>query len=283
MSSKSPRYKLIALDLDGTVIGADLIVPPRVKKAIQRAIGAGIVVTLATGRMFRAALPYARELGLQAPLICYQGAMIKSPIDQQVLYHQPVPLYLARQVMEVVQEKGLHLNVYLDDHLYVSQVNRWALAYANIARVPLHAVGDLAAFLNADPTKMVVVSDPPVNDVVSRELKERFRDVLFITKSYPIFCEVAHPACSKSQALARLCDLLGIRREETVAVGDNANDADMVEWAGLGVAMGNATQEVLDVAQAVTSTVQEDGVARILEQLLNGALSDQVVPQAPCR
>lgn len=268
MSSKSPRYKLIALDLDGTVISTDLIVSARVKEAIRCAVDAGIIVTLATGRMFRAALPYALELGLQAPLICYQGAMIKSPIDQQVLYHQPVPLHLARQVMQVVQEKGLHLNAYLDDHLYVSEVNRWALAYANIARVPIHAVGDLAAFLKSDPTKMVVVSDPPVNDVVSRELKEQFRDVLFITKSYPIFCEVAHPECSKSQALARLCEMLGIHQKETVAIGDNANDADMVEWAGLGVAMGNATQEVLDVAQMVTGTVHEDGVAQVLERLV---------------
>ncbi|TAK32142.1 MAG: HAD family phosphatase [Chloroflexota bacterium] len=270
MSSPSSRYKLVALDLDGTVISTDLLVSPRVKAAVRQAMEAGMVVTLATGRMFRAALPYAQELELRAPLICYQGAMIKNPEDQRVLYHQPVPLHLARQVLQVVQEQGLHVNVYLDDQLYVSEINRWAQAYANIARVPINAVGDLSAFLKADPTKMVIVSDPPVNDVVSRELKERFRDVLFITKSYPIFCEVAHPECSKSQALARLCDLLGIKQHETVAVGDNANDADMVEWAGLGVAMGNATQEVLDVAQMVTGTVQEDGVARVLEGLVGG-------------
>jgi len=264
---QAAMYKLIALDLDGTLIGRDLAVSPRVREAIRQSIGAGKIVTIATGRMFRATLPFAQELALTAPLICYQGALVEDPVSREVIYHQPVPLEHALAVIQRVRSEGLHVNVYIDDELYVERLTPEAERYSRLSRVPVHAVGDLCAFLKQDPTKIVIVSDEPTTDRITAALSEAFGHALYVTKSYPFFCEIAHPDCSKANALALLARRFGIDRSEVVAVGDNLNDMDMIAWAGFGVAMGDASVPVKAVADFVTASLAEDGVAILLENL----------------
>lgn len=260
-------YRLVALDLDDTLLDRDLVFSPRTRRVIRQVMDAGVMVTLATGRMFQSALPYSQELGLTLPLICYQGALIKDPVSREVLFHQAVPLEAARQVIQIVRRWGLHVNAYVDDNLYVEKATPEAERYVRIARVSLHPVGDLLAFLKEPPTKLVIVSDEPIIAKVMGELKAVFGETLYITESLPIFCEIAHPGCNKGTALAMLASHLGVAQEETVAVGDGLNDLEMVEWAGLGVAMGNAPLEVRSAARIVTGTIKEDGAARALEEI----------------
>lgn len=261
-------YKLVVLDLDGTLIGKDLILSPQSKEVIARSMEVGARVTLATGRMFQATVPFARELGIREPLICYQGALIKDMLTGEVLYHQPVPLALAREVIRIVQGWGLHINVYLDDELFVEKETPEARRYGEISRVAIHAVGDLLAFLQRDPTKIVIVSEEEAIDRILPELRRHFEKRLYITKSYPIFAEVAHPECSKGEALEFLAHHYGIRQEETLAVGDSPNDLEMIVWAGLGVAMGNASPEVIAAADWVTAPLAGDGVAVALREFV---------------
>ncbi len=269
-----PRpYRVVALDLDDTLLGRDLVFRPRVMRAVQAAKDAGLMLTLATGRMFQSALPYAQELGITLPLICYQGALIEDPVSREVLFHKPVPLQKARQLIETVRRWGLHVNAYVDDELYVEKVTPEAERYVRIARVPLHAVGDLLAFLTSPPTKLVIVSDDATIDKATAELRTAFGDTLYITKSLPMFCEIAHPACNKGIALAFLASSLGVGQAETVAVGDGLNDLEMILWAGQGIAMGNAPLEVRAAADWVTGSLQEDGAARALERLLESVSS----------
>lgn len=261
-------YKLIALDLDGTILGRDLTVSPQCKAAIRRAEEAGVRVTIASGRMLKSTLRYARDLAIRTPIICYQGAMTADPVTGEIMWHRPVPLDLAHEVIGMCQAQQVHVNIYVNDELYVDRITREAERYAKLSIVEAHAVGDLLGFLRSEPTKIVAIGETDVIDSLTNALERTYDSRLYITKSFPTFCEVAHSDCSKGQALARLAQSLGIAQEETIAIGDNPNDLDMIEWAGLGVAMGNGAAEVKAVADWVTATVDEDGAARAIENAL---------------
>jgi Cof subfamily protein (haloacid dehalogenase superfamily) len=265
-------YKLLALDLDGTLIGKDLTISPKTKNAIAQLMARGATVTIATGRMFQSALPFAKELNIKTPLICYQGAMVGNPVSGQILSHLPIPLPLAKQVIESVRSEGLHINAYLDDELYVDKITEEAQLYSIISKVEARPVGDLLTFLDRDPTKLVVIGKSSEIDQITSKLSNQFNSTLYVAKSYPRFCEVAHPDCGKGRALSILADQLGIVQSEVIAIGDNPNDVDMLEWAGMGIAMANGTHEAKEAANWITGSIQEDGVAQAIEKFFNLAL-----------
>lgn len=268
MNTNNSRYKLIALDLDGTIVGRDLAISQRCKAAIRSAEESGVRVTIASGRMLKSTLRYARELGVRTPIICYQGAMTADPVTGEIMWHRPVPLDLAHEVVSTFKSKNVHVNVYVNDELYVDHITREVERYAKLSIVEAHAVGDLLAFLRSEPTKIVAIGDMPVIDALTETLEQHYDSRLYITKSFPTYLEVAHRDCSKGQALARLAGNLGIAREEIIAIGDNPNDLDMIQWAGLGVAMGNGAAEVRAIADWVTGTIEESGAAQAIEKAL---------------
>jgi len=266
-------YKLLALDLDSTLIGRDLTVSARTKNAISQLMSRGVIITIATGRMFQSALPFAKELNIEAPLICYQGAMVANPATMEILWHLPVPLALAKQAIEVVREEGLHVNAYLDDKLYVDRLNEEAELYSIISKVEARPVGNLLTFLNRDPTKLVIIGKSLEIDGITSKLINRFGSLLYVAKSYDRFCEVAHPDCGKGKALARIAADLGISQSEIVTIGDNPNDVDMLKWAGLGIAMANGTQEAKQAADWITGSIEEDGVAQAIEKFFKPSMN----------
>ncbi len=263
-------YRLLAMDLDGTLIGNDLLLSERVKRAVARAAAAGVRPALATGRMFRATLPFARELAVTAPLICYQGALVREVEGDTVLYHQPVPLELARDAIAEAQTRGLVALGYVDDWCYAGQDTPEAQFYARHSRVQPRFVGDLLDWLHDAPTKLVIVSTAEQTDENVAHFRRRFGERLNVTKSYPLFTEIIHAEVSKGKALARLAQQLGVAREEVVAIGDNLNDLDMVSWAGFGVAMGNAPEALKAAAKYVTGPIGEAGVAQVIERFVIG-------------
>jgi hydroxymethylpyrimidine pyrophosphatase-like HAD family hydrolase len=171
--------------------------------------------------------------------------------------------------MDAVLAAGFHLNCYLDDQLYVAEVTPEARRYADFQHLEIHAVGDLRAWLDRDPTKLVAVGDPDALDKLEAELQPRFAGRLFISKSLPYFLEFAHPDVSKGSGLAFVADRLGFRPEETVACGDGENDRELLDWASFGVAVANAHADVLARADLVVPSVQEEGVAVLLEAYLD--------------
>jgi hydroxymethylpyrimidine pyrophosphatase-like HAD family hydrolase len=171
--------------------------------------------------------------------------------------------------MDAVLAAGFHLNCYLDDLLYVAEVTPEARQYADFQGLEIHAVGDLRAWLDRDPTKLVAVGDPAALDELEAALKPRFAERLFISKSLPFFLEFAHPDVSKGSGLAFVADRLGFSAAETVACGDGENDRELLDWAGFGVAVANAHADVLARADLVVPSVQEEGVAVLLEGYLD--------------
>ena len=242
---------------------------PRTQDALARTRATGAHVVVVTGRMFRAVRPYLEQAGLDDLVVCYQGAVVADPTSSEWLLHVPIPLAEAREAMDAVTAAGFHLNCYVDDLLYVAEVTPQARRYAEFQQLAIHAVGELRAWLDRDPTKLVAVGDPDALDVLEAELKPRFEGRLFISKSLPYFLEFAHPDVSKGSGLAFVADRLGFGAEETVACGDGENDRELLDWAGLGVAVANAHEDVLERADLVIPSVQEEGVAALLEAYLD--------------
>ena len=224
-----------------------------------------------TGRMFRSVRPYLTEAGLDEPVVCYQGAVVAEPASGRFLRHEPIPLELARETIRVLQEDGFHVNCYVDDELYVAEVNREAERYAGFQSIPLHPVGDLAAWLSEPPTKLVTIEDPEVLDGLSARMKDRFEGRLYIAKSLPYFLEFASPDVTKGAGLAFLAEHLGFPPERTVAFGDGENDLELLQWAGFGVAVANAHPRVLAAADWVCPSAEVEGVAEVIEALLGGS------------
>ena len=219
--------------------------------------------------MFRAVRPYLEQAGLDDLVVCYQGAVVADPTSSQFLLHVPIPLAEAQKAMDAVLAAGFHLNCYVDDELYVAEVTPEARRYADFQHLKIHDVGDLRTWLDQDPTKLVAVGDPAALDELEAELTPRFAGRLFISKSLPYFLEFAHPDVSKGSGLEYVAGRLGFRPEETVACGDGENDRELLDWAGFGVAVANAHEDVLARADLVVPSVQEEGVAVLLESYLD--------------
>ena len=159
------------------------------------------------------------------------------------------------------------MNLYVNDELLIESLTPQAELYSRISQVEPRKVKSLYEAAASEPTKIVAIGEPEAIDHWTPLLKERFGDRLYVTKSISRFVEIANPQISKSKALSHLCERLGIKREEVIAFGDGMNDFDMIEWAGCGVAMGNAPDALKAVADRVTTHVREDGVACVLEEL----------------
>jgi Cof subfamily protein (haloacid dehalogenase superfamily) len=245
------------------------VLHPRTREALARTRAAGAHVVVVTGRMFRAVRPYLEQAQLDDLVVCYQGAVVAEPATGEFLLHVPVPLPEAREAMDAVLAAGFHLNCYLDDLLYVAEVTPEARSYADFQHLEIHAVGDLRTWLDRDPTKLVAVGDPRALDELEAELKPAFAGRLFISKSLPYFLEFAHPEVTKGSGLAFVADRLGFEPEETVACGDGENDRELLDWAGFGVAVANAHEDVLERADLVVPSVHDEGVAALLEAYLD--------------
>ncbi|NNM98374.1 MAG: HAD family phosphatase [Candidatus Eremiobacteraeota bacterium] len=259
---------LVAFDLDGTLVGRDSQISARVRACVAAMLAQGTASCIVTGRMFRAAAPFVRELGLRAPTICYQGAWIVDTESERRLFDRPIAPELVREILDEFTAEGPHLQLYADDRYYCERNNRFAALYASLAGIaPI--VGPIRErFANRSATKAVIVSDPDIAAQVELRARRRFGDRLYITRSYPEFVEMLDPTVDKGSALQFVAQGLGIPMERVLAIGDSWNDLPIIERAGIGVAMGNAPVEVRERADAVVGAVDEDGVCDALERFV---------------
>jgi Cof subfamily protein (haloacid dehalogenase superfamily) len=252
------RPDLVASDLDGTLLAPDLTLSPALPGALHALAGAGVVFAVCTGRMFRSARAVAAQMGVhQGLVVCYQGAMVADLADGSTLLHTRMEAEDAAAVVRRMRVLGRHVNAYIDDEMYVDEVDKWALHYTRHTGVDLLEVDDLEAeVLRRPPTKLVAITDADDVTRILPDLQRRWRGRLFVERSQPEYIEFAAGGVSKGGALQWLCDRLGLRRERAVACGDGDNDVDMLRWAGLGVAMGEASPEVRAAADVVVPRAQ---------------------------
>ena len=266
------RIKLVAVDLDDTLLRDDLTISEHTQEILRRVRESGVVVTISTGRMLPSARPYAEQLGFDVPIITYQGALVKSVFSGEVIYECPLNEDVARLVIQYGRKKGIHVNFYLEDKLYVERVTPVGEHYERLAGVPFTRVSDLEELLEAGlPYKLLLIQEEQLIGQSLQELREILQKEgldAHLTKSKPTYLEVNHPKATKGTALEKLADWLGVSREEVMACGDSYNDLEMLEFAGCSVAVANAYPEVLSKAKYITSSNNEDGVARALVKLV---------------
>lgn len=239
--------RLVVLDIDGTIAGESNEVTPRVINALQAVKARGIHITLATGRMYCSALYFAQAIGTDLPLICYNGAWIQSPQAEDRVWHLPVPIPLAEELLDYCEQPEwrtlLDVHFYMDDQLYVREITKETQAYIERSRIQANAVGDLRSLLEAEPTKVLAMSRyPEVTSNLISQIKQQYsQNQLYLTQSNPYFFEACHPGASKGKALRYLVEeQLKLKPENTIAIGDNFNDLEMLNYAALGIAMGDA-------------------------------------------
>jgi Cof subfamily protein (haloacid dehalogenase superfamily) len=257
-------YRLLALDLDGTLMGLTFQFSPRVKRAIARAHHGGIAVTLATGRSPISARPFAKELDIRAPLICYQGGLIADR-EGSVLHHAALDRRLAAEVIELAQSRDWHVSLYVDGAFYLTELRRPLSFYEGLLNPTVYRVPNLAALLDRDPDKVLIIADGNGDEILAG-LHERFDGQMHIVRSHDLFMEASPLGIDKGSGLAWLAEHLGVPQAQVMAVGDQDNDAPMIAWAGLGVAMGNGSPACKAAADWIAPSLEEDGAAVAIER-----------------
>jgi len=260
--------KLIVADLDDTLLNARLEITKEIKEAVSLAREKGVRFTIATGRMFRSALPYAMELKIELPLITYQGALIKDPLSGEILHHRRIKLDIAQEIAREAEELDYHLNAYIDDELLVKKLTPEGEYYQDIAKVPLKVVGSLTKNLTDAPTKLLVIKEEEQLIPLQDKWQEKYGQVLYLTRSKPNFLEVMAKGADKGSGVRLLANSLGIAREEILVIGDSYNDLEMFSYGGISVAMGNARREIQLRADYVTGTNEESGVAKAINKFV---------------
>jgi Cof subfamily protein (haloacid dehalogenase superfamily) len=260
--------RCIAVDLDDTLLKSDLTIDEADRAAICGAVAVGIIVILASGRMVRSMRPYARALKLQAPLIAYNGALIQESASERILYHLPVPTQAALRILPIFRAQRIHLNAYVHDQLYMDELTSWGRDYAAIAGVEPYPVGDLASVLKIGPAhKLLGIGEPGELDVLQQQLESEFAGGLQFVKSKPEYLEIIASGVSKGQALKELIAGWGLKPAEVMAIGNAPNDLAMLEWAGVGVAVGNACEAAKQAADLVVADHDHQGVAEAIAQV----------------
>ena len=260
------RPRLVALDVDDTLLEADLTLREECVAAIAEVQRRGVRVALATGRMFQSALPYAQRLGLDGYVIAYNGALVRTP-QGQTLWHRPVPADAARRLIEIARGEDVCLNLYVDDTLFVENAEDERVRYyVGIAGVEAHPVGDLSRALErGEPTKCLMVLDAENVPALIRRLRPLFPE-LQIDRSKPRFIEFTRAGVHKEAAVEAVASAYGIPMEAVMAIGDGENDATMLARAGWGVAVANASEGAKRAADAVTHAPRGLGVCEALER-----------------
>lgn len=264
--------QLLVLDIDGTIAGRSNDINEPVKRAIRSAQAKGIQVAIATGRMYCSALRFHQAISSTLPLLAYQGAWIQDPATDKIYQHIPVSRSTAEQLLDYFETEALRsllsVHFYINDQLYVREITSETELYAKRADIQPQAVGDLRKTLNDEPTKILALSDDTaIIDQLLGSLRQQYTPAeLYLTKSVATFFEATHPAVNKGEAVRYLAEeLLGLQPQNVMAIGDNFNDVEMIQYAGLGIAMENAPVEVQAVAQWVAPTVEQDGAAAAIE------------------
>jgi Cof subfamily protein (haloacid dehalogenase superfamily) len=274
-STEALDIKLLVLDIDGTIAGKSNDITETVKQAIRAVQAKDIQVAIATGRMYRSALRFHREIGSTLPLLAYQGGWIQDPATDKIHRHLPVPAQTARQLLDYFEQPELRsllsVHFYINDQLYVREITPETQIYAQRSGIEPIPVGDLRNTLTTEPTKILALSDDIalINNLLGTMRKRYTPAELYMTTSVATFFEATNPLVNKGTAVRYLAEeMLGLSSANVMTIGDNFNDLEMIEYAGMGVAMGDAPADVQAIAQWVAPSVEQDGVAAAIEALI---------------
>jgi Cof subfamily protein (haloacid dehalogenase superfamily) len=263
--------RLCYFDVDETLAVPGKGIPDELLKVLARCRERGIRLSLATGRKYDSALPYAKAIGAGAPLILYNGARIQQPDTGEVLFDRKLDLGEAVSALKLVKQHDLHVNLYLDDVIYIekeSEVSRESAKKDGVLQKP---VGDLVGFLESGPTKLLIIGPGEKLMALWADF-DRQPHESEVVRSEPTYLEILPAGVSKGSALRVVSEITGVALPDIAAFGDSNNDIEMLRAAGLGVAVGNALDNVKAAADYVAAAGNGLGVAEgLIEKVLEGS------------
>ncbi len=265
-------YKLVGCDLDDTLLRDDFTISDANKEAINKVVEKGVKFVVVTGRITGAARKYMEELGLNIPYSTFQGAKIIDPIKDENIYSSELEKEKILDIIRYAEMHNVHINLYDNERIYVKEKNKWTEYYESFARkVEILEVGSLLDFEFKSTPKMILIDEREKLDEISKEIRGFMSSEVNMFYSKTNFLEFTSKNATKGHALKFLADKWGIDRSEIIAIGDNYNDETMLEYAGLGIAVGNAVEDMKKISGYVAPSNEDDGVAHVLEKfILNG-------------
>lgn len=271
------KYKMIVTDMDYTLLNKDKDVSQRNKQALRSAIEKGVKVVVATGRIYTSALYYARLLGIETPVIASNGAIIREEHSDNTMYQCLLDSAVIDEMIRLTRQQGLFCHFFSRDTIYTEKLVNVSVRYTEwnklLSEKDQVKIKLLDRFETMTAEERQGIFKAVVIDEDSSKLQYIREEILktglvAVSRSLKDNIEIMSAEVSKGNAVKKLAEIYGINREEIIAMGDNENDISMIEYAGLGVAMGNAVQELKDVADYVTADYLEDGVAQVVEKFV---------------
>jgi Cof subfamily protein (haloacid dehalogenase superfamily) len=264
------KYKLMAVDIDGTLVNNEGHITEGTKKAIRQAVESGLIFTICTGRPIQGVEHFNEMLGLDLPYITYNGSMVVMGKSREILYEQKMDANDAKTIYSLGCEYGTTVVVWAHNILYVNVMNEDALLYSKQARQTALLMENSDEILESGASKILWIDTVQNIDRYQKEVGKKLSGNVNYHTSKPIYLEFVDKQASKAIGMEKLGDYYGIDRKEMIAVGDGYNDLSMIEYAGLGIAMANAEEAVKEKSGYITLSNEEDGVAHVINKFILG-------------
>ena len=261
-------YKLLALDIDGTLLNSEGQVSESTLAAIKRVQSEDVLVTISTGRPIQGVLKYIKLLDLKAPIITYNGGMIIDSETNEVIYEQKLDRKDAKQVIDLGQVYETTMIIWSNNKLYVNRLDDHVIDYKSLSGESPIVINDYEEVYSQGITKVIWINEPDKLIQYQEEIKNKVNESITYCTSKPHYLEFFDHKVSKAKALEFIGRHHNIKKEEMMAIGDGNNDIEMIDYVGMGVAMDNATSLVKSVANYITSSNDNDGIFKALEKFI---------------
>ncbi len=266
---KDRNIKLIAIDLDDTLLREDNTISSYTRDILKRTMAAGIKVVIATGRMYKTARPVGLTLDMgDLPMILFSGGSICRIESGDILFSNQVQPPVAERVLALAKENSWYIQSYIEEELLIHHETKEALYYQQATGAKAQYIGDELFSKTEGIWKLLVIAEPRKIQEVISILKRELGEEIGLVRSKDTFLEIMDPHSSKGQALQQLGEAWGISASEMVAFGNSENDISMLQMAAIGVAVGNAEPHVKGIAQEICRTNEDDGVAHWIEEYI---------------
>lgn len=264
-------YKLIALDMDGTLLRGDKTISDTTKSALERAREKGVKVVLASGRPLDGLTRYLEELDLigeEEYVLSFNGALVQNTKTKQIIAKTALDGRDVKYLYNLSKEVGVNIHAFLSAGLATPKMSRYTELEATMNNIRVDTIDFDTVDDNDEVAKIMMIDEPEILEEAIKKLPKEIYEKYTVVRSAPYFLEFLNKESNKGEGVKALADHLGIDAKEVICVGDAGNDLDMIKYAGLGVAMGNAFPEVKEIANFITKSNEEDGVAHVIEQFI---------------
>lgn len=263
--------KMLVCDIDGTIFNGTAFTE-NLQNCIKKIREDGVKFVIATGRTFYSANQVIAPLKVDTPVICYQGATIHNPKTGEIIYELGLKRDLALEIINYLKTFDIYPNIYINDKLFAEKETEYVRQYSDVQLIP-YTIEDNIEKNDFKSLNKILVIDDDTKKIhwITEHLKEKYGNKIYTAMSTPTFCEICASGVSKGNAVKYVADMYGIKKEEIMSCGDQNNDIELLTCAGIGVAMGNATETLKSYADYITDTVNNDGVVKAVERFVYGA------------